>query len=579
MGGGCICKNYINKYLFKSNENMMVYENGQKKITKNEYNKISMKTSNVLYNVIENHKEVKKINKKYSDFQNCDKRHLEKSSNLKNLENKISNKKGPDTSFNETYYFNQKNGANEETNKNILSNNNSINFNGSKIFRVNSKKIENGIKEEEEEKRNSYTNRKNNINIQNNRKHQSFINKIKENEEGLRKAGTNFNYNYGENNFIFINISRGSSFLNRNDLEKNGSTTPKMSIGKENFEDITKGNKKYFSNFCKNIINGKRNQSICNNHLITTAFFHGIDMNKYCEETLNTINLLRINPESFLIQIDFLINNNIRQTEEGVFFQSNEIDEKIKLMENYKDLFENTKNALKKMINSSKNLKSIQYKNDLEIIFDDSEIITFDYNEVENEQERENEENDIKNIPSKLNLIYDSNDNFDLIVDEMEENGINENKQNENIIDFDEESKKEENYIIKDNEKKINIPIIKINNYEYNNFQFQTKHKPKLKKKKHNINLNLDLSDDKIANLILYKRKEIKNKYPLNIFKISVIKDIKISIFIQIAMEEFQKEKNGKTLKDIIFDPNYKYFAISWTNEINRNFISISCFA
>ena len=44
-------------------------------------------------------------------------------------------------------------------------------------------------------------------------------------------------------------------------------------------------------------------------------------------------------------------------------------------------------------------------------------------------------------------------------------------------------------------------------------------------------------------------------------------------------MEEFHKESIGKTLKDIIFDPNYKYFAVSWTNEINRNFISISCFA
>ena len=59
----------------------------------------------------------------------------------------------------------------------------------------------------------------------------------------------------------------------------------------------------------------------------------------------------------------------------------------------------------------------------------------------------------------------------------------------------------------------------------------------------------------------------------------SAIKDIKISILIQISMEEYYKVDNRKTLKDILFDSNYKYFGLSWTNEINRNFISISCFA
>ena len=44
-------------------------------------------------------------------------------------------------------------------------------------------------------------------------------------------------------------------------------------------------------------------------------------------------------------------------------------------------------------------------------------------------------------------------------------------------------------------------------------------------------------------------------------------------------MEEYYKVAHRKTLKDILFDSNYKYFGLSWTNEINRNFISISCFA
>ena len=44
-------------------------------------------------------------------------------------------------------------------------------------------------------------------------------------------------------------------------------------------------------------------------------------------------------------------------------------------------------------------------------------------------------------------------------------------------------------------------------------------------------------------------------------------------------MEEFYKDNYKCKLKEIIFDPKYRNFAVSWVNEINRNFISISCFA
>ena len=127
---------------------------------------------------------------------------------------------------------------------------------------------------------------------------------------------------------------------------------------------------------------------------------------------------------------------------------------------------------------------------------------------------------------------------------------------------------------------------IKINNLQLNKIKksnkkvsFKSDEKKPVKKKLHNINKYLDLNDDKIGNLILEKRKKIKGKYPLNIFKISVIKDIKMSILFQIIMEESFKDNKKNTLKRILFSPDYKYFAISWTNEINRNFISISCFA
>ena len=44
-------------------------------------------------------------------------------------------------------------------------------------------------------------------------------------------------------------------------------------------------------------------------------------------------------------------------------------------------------------------------------------------------------------------------------------------------------------------------------------------------------------------------------------------------------MEELFRGPSKTSLKEIIFNPVYKYFALSWTNEINRNFIAISCFA
>ena len=83
----------------------------------------------------------------------------------------------------------------------------------------------------------------------------------------------------------------------------------------------------------------------------------------------------------------------------------------------------------------------------------------------------------------------------------------------------------------------------------------------KIKDLENQIGFDLIRKDNTIANLILQKRKEIKNEYPKNIFKMSVIKDIKISLLIQITMEEFFKDNNKKTFKEIIFDSNYKFFA------------------
>jgi hypothetical protein len=323
-------------------------------------------------------------------------------------------------------------------------------------------------------------------------------------------------------------------------------------------------------------------------------------MNKYSEEMLNAINSIRTNPELFLKNIDYLINNNIIKNEEGIFLQSNEIDEKIKLMDNYMEMFDKAKENLKKKINIIEDfpeLHKLEYNDDLEIILDESYYNDKDYNDIEynkmeseiKEEKDEDNENDIRNIPSKLNLIYNYDD-ICVIDDDFDDEDDNKDKINEkeNVIDFDNDDIKSEENVSSKNTFNHSININNdnnVNNKSENNYKIcinndnkKFLNKYKLNKKK-NINNYLDLNDDKIANLILQKRKEIKRQYPKNIFKMSIIKDIKISIFIQIMMEEYYKEDNKDNLKEIIFSPNFKHFAISWTNEINRNFISISCFA
>ncbi len=365
-------------------------------------------------------------------------------------------------------------------------------------------------------------------------------------------------------------------------------------LEKKNLDDVANGNKNLFSHYYKNRMGDKasKNQYNYNNSLITNGFIPTFDMNKYSEEMLNTINSIRTNPDLFIKHIDYLINNNINQTEEGIFLISFEVDEKIKLTDNYIEMFNKAKEILKEKMNSPKELSKLSkivYNEDLEIILDESQYNVDNENEFEEEEDEP--ENDIKNLPSKLNNIYD--DDICLIDDEVEgEDDKNKSKGNLNIIDLDnngEDFKIEE----KDNDKKYNSSIIindnnNINNYKIfvndidinNNYNKKKKFKKRSKiRKKRNLNSILDLNDDKIGNLILQKRKQIKNQYPKNIFKMSVIKDIKISILIQLISEEFFKENDKNKLKDIIFNSNFKYFAVSWTNEINRNFISISCFA
>ncbi len=564
MGGGCVCDNYLQKCCQNPNQNhnplesKISLEEYQDEVPQNNcnYNQITKKTTNILYNILENNQVNKKISKRYSDYNSNNLRY----SNFKQKKMKNDIKGVPNTTLEEASYLNNpNNNNNEDTNINkklITSNPNSSNLNESTLFPSN-----NNNTNINHDKRNRYNNVTKIINDKN-----RIIAK--------QSSETLINYNMGENNFIFINIHRGKQFMNTNKMEKIESVTPKMIMEKDNLENITNGPKNLFSHIVNTRMNNYNNNNNSNQQLdFNTNRLSFLDMNRYSEEMLNIINSIRTNPESFIKEINYIINNNIKKTEEGIFLISHEVDEKIKLMDNYIEIFTKTKKELINIANSKEkrlNLQNIIYNDNLEIILDESCLV-----DENNDLDESSCTDDIQNIPAKLNLIYDDDD--DAIDYGIEEEEIKSD--NLHIVDFDSDNEKEES----PNNKKNNRENKKIMDIKNNNIKNRhISYKSKKTKKKRNINNYLDLEDDQIANLILQKRKEILCEYPHNVFKLSVIKDIKISILIELAMEEMFKDKDkGKTttLKEIIFNPLYKHFAVSWANEINRNFIAISCFA
>lgn len=582
MGGGSVCDNNFVKNLF-NNQNTMNPKNNcsdnknNQKVTQPNGGNVATnnKTYHILSNIIENSPDRKSVRKRYSYFPNYEKTQNVSFTNMQDLGNGIGNYEEKNSPLNKSPFLNQYN-YNEEKNKNL---------NGNSLSPKKNSRLKMNIIKEEDEYNNPENSIKfsniNNVNLisENNSKHNQIIQKIKENEEDRQKNVSNVNYNLGENNFIFINISRKSAIISKNDLERLGSTTPKMIIDKEILEEMSKGNKKLFSHFCKNKVDNKDNNFLKNGKIIKDVFIHSFDMNRYSEEMLNVINSIRLNPKAFIKDIDYILNNNLQKNDEGIFLINRDIEEKIKLMSNYMEMIELSKKMLEQMGDSPEilsKLEKLEYNDDLEIIFDES-----NYEEIYPEI-------DIKDLPSKLNLIYEENGIDETVdIDDDSEQNLVQYNENINVIDFDEEDEKEkEKEQLKDKDKDKDNDLentknnIKINNNNNINNGNEVVYKKKFGiKKKKNINKVLDLNDDIIANLILQKRKEIKKRYPNIIFKISVIKDIRTSILAQIIMEEFFKEENKKSLKDIIFNPQYKYFSVSWTNEINRNFLSISSFA
>ena len=458
MGGGCTCHSVVKKYFLGSSDFILNHENNITAIPKNNHNKIKEKNIKII------HKEDSENNIKSNMAQNSDK--TKTLINKNNISN-ISNIKANNTLI-----------SNEDNKRKSHNINNSIFYN----YTENSKKFNKNNNEND----NSFINNKNDSQCNNNSKRKIIEKKLIETEKDrLKKSDTNYNYNMGEGNFIFINISRGSSMV-KNESEKLEPTTPKIAIEKEGLDNLSKRNRKYSQFKSK-----PKNQSNFNNKIKDDNTNIILYMNNYSEEMLKFINSIRKRPETFVQYIDNIINNNIQKLNDDIYIISKNIEEKVKLMEDYLIVFEQIKRIMKEFIDSKKseNLEELKYNEELEIILDEAD---------------------------------DNHNN--------------------------------------------------IKNYNYNQI---------MKYKKNRNNIFLDLSDDKIANLILEKRKQLKNKYPESFFKLNVIRDIEINILIQISMELFYNPHYDEEsmLKEIIFNPKYKNFAVSWANEINRNFISISCFA
>ena len=498
--GGCVCSNNCKGY-FKGSECVLNSESNKN----DKSHKIPEQNIKIIprevFDKMENNNEDSKQNEKNEKIINK----ITKNNNSNTHdENHIS----MDNNSNNNLYLQNTKHKEIENNKDS-NNNNSISINKQLKDNKNDNNNNNNNNNDNDNNNsnNNNNNNNNNSNNNNNIKMDNILPQNLQEKAAVKKAETNYNYNLGDHNFIFINISRDSSIV-KNGSEKVESTTPKMAVEKENIEEMVKGSKRIFSHFCKNKIPEKspKNQTTTNNHLKRKITINDY-MNHYSDEMLNTLNTLRKNPESFITFIDDLMKNS-KKTNEGVFITSHNVDDKYMLMEDYFLVFEQIKRSLKDIIKS--NLPSImedfKYNDDLEIMLDDTKDYTMNQSHIE-----------------KSSSISNNNDKY--------------NSSNNNL----------NNLIIKRSKKNQKI---------------------------------LDLSDDKIANLILEKRKEIKDKYPDNIFKMNIIKDIKINILMQISMEEYYNQYDGKRmLKDIIFNPQYKNFAVSWANELNRKFISISCFA
>jgi hypothetical protein len=99
-----------------------------------------------------------------------------------------------------------------------------------------------------------------------------------------------------------------------------------------------------------------------------------------------------------------------------------------------------------------------------------------------------------------------------------------------------------------------------------------------------NDDLSIDVSDlekndgqnlnKKITKILVDKRKSIIKDYQNCQFFINFIKDEKISILYLLSENEDKSD-----FRNVVFDPKYTQFNVSWIKEKKKNFIAFLCFA
>ena len=99
-----------------------------------------------------------------------------------------------------------------------------------------------------------------------------------------------------------------------------------------------------------------------------------------------------------------------------------------------------------------------------------------------------------------------------------------------------------------------------------------------------NDDLSIDVSDlekndgqnlnKKISKILVDKRKSIIKDYQNCQFFINFIKDEKINLLYLLSENEVKSD-----FRNVVFDPKYTQFNVSWINEKKKNFIAFLCFA
>ena len=99
-----------------------------------------------------------------------------------------------------------------------------------------------------------------------------------------------------------------------------------------------------------------------------------------------------------------------------------------------------------------------------------------------------------------------------------------------------------------------------------------------------NDDLSIDMSDlekndgqnlnKKISKILVDKRKSIIKDYQNCQFFINFIKDEKINLLYLLSENEVKSD-----FRNVVFDPKYTQFNVSWIDEKKKNFISFLCFA